>query len=227
MPWSTNLFSQLAHLSGRPAFLGLIVTAAVVAVVRDWRLELWALLVQYVLVGVLHMRMLPPELALVKVLVGALICPMLYWAARWVEGERAHRAEVERERAAEREGEVPLPPPPWPICPTNWAFRSLVVLFLGLVLYGMFSNLKLPFIASDIAPACVWLWLMGLLVLTLTSEPLPAGIGLLTMVSGFELFFDVTSPGLAGVGMWAAVNLTMGLAISYLIAVGGATGRVL
>ena len=221
------MLSQLAHLSGRPAFIGLIVTAAVVAVVRDWRLELWALLVQYVLVGMLHLRMLPPELAIVKVLVGALICPMLYWAARWVEGERAHRAEVEREKAAEREGEVPLPPPPWPVCPTNWVFRLLVVLFLGLVLYGVFTHLELPDIAPDIAPACVWLGLMGLLVLLLTSEPLPAGIGLLTMVSGFELFFDITLPGLMGTGMWAAVDLTMGLAISYMVAVGGATGKVL
>jgi hypothetical protein len=95
------------------------------------------------------------------------------------------------------------------------------------VLYGVSTSFPLPFIAADLAPSCVWLGLVGLLSLILTSEPLSAGMGLLTLVSGFELYFDVMSPGLAGVGVFAALNLLMGLAISYLAIVRDLTGEVL
>jgi len=144
-----------------------------------------------------------------------------------VEGERAHKAEVERSEIAGKEGEVPLPPLPWPVRSTNWVFRLLAVLLLGLVLYSVSRSFSLSFVDADIAPVCVWLWLVGLLVLVLTSEPLPAGIGLLTLVSGFELFFDALEPGLVGLGVFAAINLLMGLAISYLTVVRDLTGEVL
>lgn len=227
MPTWINLLSQLSDLAALPVFVGLVATATVIAVVRDWRFALWALLVQYILVGILHLRMLSPELALIKVLVGVLICPMLYWAARWVESERAHKAEVERHRIAALQGKVPLPPLPWPIQYTNWTFRLLAILLLSLVLYSVSISWPLPWIAEDIAPACLWLALIGLFVLVLTSEPLPAGMGLLTLVSGFGLYYDAMSPGLVGVGVLAAIDLLMGLAISYLITAHALTGEVL
>ena len=207
-PWM-DILGQLSDLSTLPTFLGLVATASVIAIVCDWRFALWALLVQYVLVGILHLRMLSPELALIKVFVGVLICPMLYWAARWVESDRAHRAEIERRDKATREGAVPLPPLPWPIQTTNWQFRLLAILLLSLVLYGVSLSLPLPGIAVDVAPASLWLALIGLFILVLTSEPLPAGMGLLTMVSGFGLYYDVTSPGLASIGVLATIDLTM------------------
>jgi hypothetical protein len=95
------------------------------------------------------------------------------------------------------------------------------------VLYSVSISFPLPFIPADIAPSCVWLGLVGLLILVLTSEPLSSGMGLLTLVAGFELYFDVMSPGLAGVGIFATIDLLMGLAISYLITVRDLTGEVL
>lgn len=226
MPFWMDL-GQLSNLSAWPILVGLAITCSVIVVANDWRFWLWSLLVQYVLISVVHMRMLATELALLKLIVGVLICPMLYWAARWIESERTHRAEIERQRIAEEKGEVPLPPLPWPVRPTNWMFRLLAMLLLGLVLYSVSRSFSLPLVDADIAAVCIWLWLVGLLILVLTSEPLPAGIGLLIMVSGFELFFDAMSPGLVGLGVFAVINLLMGLAISYLIAVRDLTGEVL
>ena len=60
-----DFLSQLSALSTLPTFVGLVATASVIAIVRDWRFALWALLAQYILVGVLHLRMLSPELALI------------------------------------------------------------------------------------------------------------------------------------------------------------------
>ena len=219
--------SDLANLSAWPMFVGLVVTSAIIVIARDWRFWLWALLTQYVLVSLVHLRVLPPELALLKLVAGALVCPMLYWAARWVETERAHKAEVEREQIAQEAGTVPLPPLPWPVRTTHWSFRLLAVLLLGLVLYSVSRSLSLPFVDADIAPVCIWLWLVGLLVLVLTPEPLPAGIGLLSLMAGFDLFFDTLSPGLVGTGMLAAIHLLTGFAISYLTVVRELTGEVL
>jgi hypothetical protein len=226
MPLWKEALQQLSTLSAWPVFLALIVTSAVIVVAHDWRFGLWALLVQYVLVSVLHLRMLSPELALLKLVAGVLVCPMLYWAARWVESERAHKAEIERQKLAEQ-GEVPLPPLPWPVRPTSWIYRLLAVVLLAVVLYSVSRAFTLPFVDADLAPVCIWLWLTGLLVLVLTSEPLPAGMGLLTLVSGFELFFDALSPGLVGLGVLAAITLLIGLAISYLTTVRALTGEVL
>jgi len=223
----TDWLAQLAQLDGLPAFVGLIATASLIAVARDWRFGLWGLLIQYVLVGLLHARMLPFELAVIKVLAGVLICPMLYWAARWVESERAHKAQIERQQIAQQEGEVPLPPLPWPVRPTSGLFRVLAILLLAIVLYSVSISFPLPLIAADIAPSCIWLVLIGLFILVLTSEPLPAGMGLLTLIAGFELFFDVMDPGLVGVGILAAINLVTGLAISYMAVVRDLTGEVL
>jgi hypothetical protein len=222
-----DLLEQLSQLSALPGFLGLLVTASVIAVVREWRFALWALLIQYILIGLLHLRLLAPELALIRVLSGVLVCPMLYWAARWVESERAHKAEIERRAIATQKGEVPLPPLPWPIQPTNWVFRLLAILLLSVVLYSVSRRFPLPDIAADIAPSCLWLAMIGLFCLVLSPEPLPAGMGLLTLVAGFGLYYDTMSPGLAGVGLLAAVDLLMGLAISYLITVRALTGEVL
>ena len=82
-------------------------------------------------------------------------------------------------------------------------------------------------ILAGFAGVALTLALIGLFILILTSEPLPAGMGLLTLVSGFGLYYDVTSPGLASIGVLATIDLTMGLAISYLVTVRALTGRVL
>lgn len=222
-----EILADLAHLSAWPVFVALLVTSSVIVVASDWRFWLWSLLVQYVLLGVLHMRALGPELALIKVVAGALVCPMLYWAARSVESERGHKAEIERERIAKESGEVPLPPLPWPVRSTNWMFRLLTTLLLFLVLYSVSRFPSLPLVDADIALVCIWLWLVGLLILVLTSEPLPAGLGLLTLISGFDLFFDAFSPGLVGLGILATVHLLLGLAISYLTTVRELTGELL
>jgi hypothetical protein len=231
LTWLMDLLAQLGHLSALPTFVALVITASVITIVRDWRFALWALLAQYVLLGILHLRMLPPELALIKVLVGVLVCPMIYWAARWVESEREHLAQVERREIAQSAGEVPLPPLPWPMRPTNWLFRLLSILLLSLVLYSLSISLPLPFLAdagaADMGPVCIWLALIGVFILVLTSEPLPGGMGLLTLISGFELFFDALSPGLVGIGVLAAIHLLTGLALSYLILVRDLTGEVL
>jgi hypothetical protein len=57
---------------------------------------------------------------------------------------------------------------------------------------------------------------LGLLNLGLSEEPMRAGTGLLTAMTGFELFYAVVEPSLAVIALLAAAEFGVALAISYL-----------
>ena len=78
MPTFPEVLAKLSFLTTTPAIAGLVITASLIVVIKDWRLSLAALSVQYVLVGLLLTRLIQPQVALTKVLIGALVCIGLY-----------------------------------------------------------------------------------------------------------------------------------------------------
>jgi uncharacterized MnhB-related membrane protein len=184
---------------------GLVLTASLIIVVRDWRVFLAALLAQYLLVGFLLTRLITPEMATVKALVGALICPILYLTAR--------RVRWGRQRS--KDSSSPLPTR-WEVFPVGLPFRLLAVVLTGLVASSLLNSYPLPEVPRDIGFACYWLALIGLLAMVLTAEPLKAGLGLLTFMAGFELFYAALESSLSVVGFLGIVNLLLALAIAYL-----------
>ena len=52
-----------------------------------------------------------------------------------------------------------------------------------------------------------------------------AGLGLLTLLLGFETFYTVIEPSLAVVALMAAVEVAVALAVSYLAALQHGSGR--
>ena len=85
MPTLPDVLAKLSFLTTTPAIIGLVITASLIVVLRDWRLSLAALAVQYVLMGLLLTRLIRPRVALIKVLIGALVCVILYLTARLVD----------------------------------------------------------------------------------------------------------------------------------------------
>ncbi len=210
MPIFADLLEKLSFLAGTPAVAGLALTASLIVVSGDWRLSLLALLVQYILTGLLSTRLLPPQLALIKIYVGALICPMLYWAARRVEWTRKRRRQPEG-----------TPLPPWPALTMGLPFRVLGMVLIGLAVYALGPSYPLPQVPWEIGLACYWLGLSGLLGLILTDEPFQAGLALLTFVTGCELFYAGLESSLLATGFLAAGNLLLALAMAYLTVVRG------
>ncbi len=107
-PTLTELIEYLAFLGEEPAALGLLVTAILLVVLRDWRWSLLALAIQYVLVGWLLTGVLEPQVAMLKILVGMLICVVLYLTARqidWKLGPR-HRRRVGRGVSSDSRGDT-------------------------------------------------------------------------------------------------------------------------
>ncbi len=208
MPTLPQVLAKLSLLTTTPAIIGLVVTASVIVVVRDWRLSLAALLGQYVLVGLLLMRLIQPQVALTKVLIGDLVCVILYLTGCLV-GQDEKGSTSEQGNADER-------PPLNETSLVDFAFRLMATLFVGLAVYGLSRRYPLPELSPDIGFACYWLGSMGLLTLMLTEEPLKAGMGLLTFMAGFELFYSPLERSLSVAGFLGIANLLIALAISYL-----------
>jgi hypothetical protein len=209
VPTLSEVIARLSFLTASPAVVGLVVTASLIIMVRDWRASLAALLAQYLLLGFLLTRLIPFEVATVKTLIGALICPILYLTAR--RGRRGRQRDKDR----------PSPlPTGWEVFPVGLPFRLLAVVLMGLVASSLLKSHPLPEVPRDIGFACYWLALAGLLVMILTAEPLKAGLGLLTFMAGFELFYAALESSLSVVGLLGIVNLFMALAIAYLASAG-------
>jgi len=209
VPTLSEVIARLSFLTASPAVVGLVVTASLIIMVRDWRASLAALLAQYLLLGFLLTRLIPLEVATVKTLIGALICPILYLTAR--------RGRWGRQRDKDRPSPLLTG---WEVFPVGLPFRLLVVVLMGLVASSLLKSYPLPEVPRDIGFACYWLALAGLLVMILTAEPLKAGLGLLTFMAGFELFYAALESSLSVVGLLGIVNLFMALAIAYLASAG-------
>jgi hypothetical protein len=147
---------------------------------------------------------LVPELAALKAMIGLIICPVLYVTAvrvRWGNPDAAADGR-----------------PGWRL-PTSEAFRLVTALMGALVTYNLATRpgLTLPEVQDPaINLACYALMGLGLVALGLTEEPLKAGMGLLTFMSGFELFYAGLEQSLLVIGLLGLVNLLIALGVAYL-----------
>ena len=79
-----DILNQLQFIGYEITLLGLFITGCVMIIARDWRFLIFALLVQYVLAGLMLARLVRPDIAVLSVLVGAFICPILFLSARQI-----------------------------------------------------------------------------------------------------------------------------------------------
>jgi hypothetical protein len=79
-------------------------------------------------------------------------------------------------------------------------------------------NMVLPGlqVVPAINNASYLLMALGLLNLGLSEEPMRAGTGLLTLMTGFEIFYAAVEPSLAIIALLAAAEFGVALAVSYL-----------
>ncbi len=201
-----SMWTLLASLSTVQLGVGLAVTAAVVAIVIDWRLALLSVLLQYLFLALLLNTALPGGLAMVKLVAGAFAAATMYWTARRVEVELARVEEGRAWFQGNRD-----------IYPMGLPFRFLALIFTALVLFTMPRELSLlsVFPYPFVIPAA-WLLAMGLLTIILTRDPLKTGMGLLTFQNGFELLYTLVEPGLLVLGLLGIGTILVGLVASYL-----------
>lgn len=210
MPTLPEILNQLQFITQETALLGLFLTAGLILVGRDWRLLILSLLAQYILVGLILSRLVRPDIAILKIMIGAFICPILFLSARQVSVNPSLISLLSKER---RRG-APA---------TGFVFRLLAVLLMVLVTTTLSNTFALPGLSPSVTIAIYWLILAGLVTLILTEDPMKVGHGLLTILVGFDLFYTTLERSLLITGLWGAINLLIALAISYLIVAKGAS----
>jgi len=175
---------------------GLILASAIVVVAQDWQVSLLALLAEYVGVALILSRFLLTPLALLHALAGAIACIILYTAARRLP-----------------EGKMPV---------TRFAFRVPAFAMAGLAAYVLYSHYPLPYLSLQVNLASYWLAAVGFSHLIITEEPWRAGLGLLTLLLGFEVAYLSLDRGLVINGLFGTLHLLAALILAYLISTGQA-----
>jgi hypothetical protein len=231
MPLLPELLGQLQFISYETALFGLFVTAGAILINRDWRLLILALLLQYILAGLILSRFVQAEIAVLQVMIGAFICPILFLSVRQVSVDIASAgvlAVPAEDRAwfdrfldwAEKIFIVADDRRPKVASTSPW-FRGGLALLLVLVSITLSRSFPLPQLPGPITTAIYWLGLAGLGTLTVTEDPLKVGLGLFTLFTGFGLYYQVIETSLLLTGLWGTANLLLALAVGYLAVVWG------
>ena len=191
---------RISGVTTTTAVWGLLLTGAIIYLVAEWRLRLLALFGQYFFIGVLFTRVFVdrPEMSLLKVLVGWLICGALFLSARI------------RQSSSER------PRFHWS---ADLPFRALSLVMMTVVAYLASQRYTLPFVPQDLALGCIMLVVLALLFIGTEEDSGVVGVGVLNLLAALDVFYSAQDPGLVVTGLLVMVNLLVGLAISYLTVV--------
>ena len=219
-PTLTELLDSIAFLGNEPAAMGVVITALLLIILRDWRWSLMALTVQYLLSGWLLTQVFEPDIApaiaAIKIMSWMIICLVFYLTARQV------RWGSPRQESEETADPVVVDPPNIKIgrrvLPTGQLFRLLIGLMTTIVILYTVNrgNVALPELPAHINRAAISLMAMGLLALGLTEEPLTAGMGLLTSMGGFALFYHSLEQGITVIGFLIGVDFLIATVSAYL-----------
>ena len=209
-----DILNALSTIPGTAVLIGLLTAAAALVVLINWRLSIVALGAQYILIGLMLTRVVPLELAAVKALVGVMICPVLYLTARRVHwGQRQLQDEQESGESAPRRQQ-------WLINP-GLPLRAIVAVLALALSVSLAERNPLPILSDQTLTRALTIGtfsviLLGLLNAALAESPLKVGLGLLSILAGFELFYTAVEPTLTLVGVLGLTNLMLALAIAYL-----------
>jgi len=180
-------------------------TAFALIVVERPAIQIGILAIQYSSVAWLTSLALPLQVAAVKLVAGLIACGVL---ALTVAGSRL---------AAESAPGI-----------AGRAFRVIAAILIMAAAIGLGQTnwMRVPDIRPEAIMAVAILMSMGLLQLGLFRTPLRMSIGLITLLSGFEIAYSVIEPALAILALLASVHIGLAIVVSYLSLVAGSPGIV-
>lgn len=194
---------------GFPAVIMILLTASTLLVSRNWRLSIISLGIQYLGVFTLVAMQASLQVALAKLVAGWISCAVLGLALTG-SLESSSVSPLEPGRVSLNSQSV---------TPSGWLFRLLAVGIVGLAVSSMVSPLVgwAPEIQIEQAWGALLLIGLGLLHLGLTTQPLNVVLGLLTVLSGFEILYSAVEVSALVTGLLASVNLGLALVGAYLL----------
>lgn len=203
----TALLDRLSFLATMPAVAGVFLALGLLLLTRNWSAQTAGMVVMYFFVALLHTRVIRPEVALIKVLIGWLISLTLYVTGRYT----AEHGEPGPARPMCKGARDWLPP-----IADDIPLRVLVLLAALVIAYAGTVHFPLPQVPDYVGLACYLLAAAGLLLAGMAEEPLQVGMGLLAFLAGFDLFFGALEPSLAVAGLLGTGEFLIALAVSFL-----------
>jgi hypothetical protein len=180
----------------------MLVTSTAVLLNRDWRLSLGALALQYLAAFWLVTRHLPFVMGSAKLITGWMVVAALGMTRLGLSSE-------------EDEKEVSnLPNGQW--------FRLVLVFIVTLVTAGATPRIEaaIPGLGLPVIAGSLLLIGIGVVHLGLTSDTLNVVLGLLIMLTGFEVLYAAIESSILVTGLLAVTNLGLGITGSYLLIAG-------
>lgn len=178
----------------------IFLSASAIMVSRNWRMALGALGLQYLAMFLLALQRLPLMMSAAKLVVG------------WMALAALGMTRLDVPPAEEEDGELRGSQP----------FRAALALTAALAaaaltlrVEALIPGLDLPVIAGGLI-----LIGSGVVHLGIASAPFRVILGLLTMLTGFELIYSAVENSILVAGMLAAINLSLAFVGSYLMTAG-------
>ena len=181
------------------ASIAVAFTGAFLILLDNRRVLLVTLAIQYVFVAWLISLSLPLQVAAAKLVAGLLACAIMAVALANVGWT----------------GQLLVPK----TIPSGTLFRAIAFCLVLMAAVGLGGDvwMTLPKISTVASYGATFLIAIGLLQLGLQEEPVKVGVGLLTIISGFEVTYTTIEPSLAVMALLAAVHLGIAVVVSYLL----------
>ncbi len=180
----------------------LVPTAALVGVLRQWRLCLYSLALLFLMVGGIEAMAISPLLAACQIVVGATALGVLYLCGQQIFTEIQQPLVVH--------GRLPA----W-----EYLFETIVTA-VAAVGAALFARAHPLFgLSGPVTFAWAWLGLAGAFMVVLAGNILEVGLGLVVFASGLNLLVVATSPG----EWWPALLLMqlLPIALALLVSLAG------
>jgi hypothetical protein len=177
-------------------------TSTALLINRDWRISLGALAVQYMAAFWLVTRHLPFVMGSAKLITGWMVV-----AALGMTRLGLSTAEDEKKES---------------ILPNGQWFRVVLMLVVALVTAGTTPRIEsaIPGLGLPVIAGGLLLIGAGVVHLGMTSDALNVILGLLTMLTGFEILYAAIESSILLAGLLAVTNLGLGIVGSYLLVAG-------
>jgi hypothetical protein len=106
--------------------------------------------------------------------------------------------------------------------PRGQWFRVILVCIIALFTFGVMPRIEsaIPGLGWQVIAGSLILMGAGVVHLGLTSEPLNVTIGLLTILTGFEILYAAIESSILVAGLLAVISLGLGIVGSYLLIAG-------
>ncbi len=239
MPFVRDFLQWISSLAVQQTILSLVLVTSLMMSIGERRLSVLAFLGQYPLLSLLLAGSLYQPIAALKGLIGVPIAAILYISASHLEGRLRKLTAAPREsheeqmigwrhalsnrirrtriRLASESGDGAEPEKEHlrtSLTGMSSSFRVLVVALGAAAAYGLWQAYPVASLSPQTTLACYWLMATGLLLAAASRDPLRIGIGLLTLLNGFEIAYYTLNASLVLVGLMGTGEILIALVAS-------------